>query len=192
MRNYWSKVATYLTMLFGAACVEPYTPPVISGNVDILVIDGFVDATAGEVTVKLSRAVQLTDPNGSAPVSEDPSNPIVVSLEDDQGNIVSLDKIEEGNYRRSALALDYARTYRLHVVVPPSEEYVSEFVEVKETPAMTVSWQAADDLKILIDTDDPTGKSRHFRWTFSETWEYTSTYYSAVLLRRRSTDVMRP
>src|SRR5688572_4056622 len=50
----------FLLVVLMASCVEPYNPPESNDqNIDILVVDGFIDATAGTATVVLTKALPL-------------------------------------------------------------------------------------------------------------------------------------
>jgi hypothetical protein len=166
--------------LMALSCVEPYAPPEISGNPDFLVVDGFLNATSSSCSVRLTRAVAISSDAGFAEVVEDPSNPIEVWLEDEQGSQLALSRISVGLYEGSSLPIDINRKYRLVVDVPPSEKYASDFVAVRITPAIDdIFFEATEEeVKIFLNTSDASGSSNHYRWTWDETWEYTTPYYS--------------
>ncbi|MEJ0031026.1 MAG: hypothetical protein WDO15_11895 [Bacteroidota bacterium] len=46
-------------------CLDPYAPPASSGNLNALVVDGYIDAD-GSARVKLSRSTSLDD-KGTSP-----------------------------------------------------------------------------------------------------------------------------
>jgi hypothetical protein len=178
-------LAWMTALCMSVSCVEPYSVNVGGTDPNYLVVDGFLNASENKVSVRLTRAVALSNEAGFAPVNDDPANPIVVNLEDESGNVYPLSRLEGqvGEYEASAIPLNADVRYRVHVTIPPSEEYASEYVEIKQTPAIEkVFFDPADKLRILIDTSDPTSQSKYYRWTYSETWEYTSPYNSTLKL----------
>jgi hypothetical protein len=171
-------------LLAGVSCVEPYEPPEISGNPNFLVVDGFINGTENSATVILSRAVSLTSEESFAPIIENPGNPIQVSIVGENGNIYNLNKTGDGHYFSTGLPLDPGVKYRLKIVISSNEQYTSDYVEIKQTPEIEeVFYKVEEDaVKILLNTSDDTGNSKFYRWTYEETFEYTSPYYSAVII----------
>jgi hypothetical protein len=165
------------------SCVEPYSPPEISGNVNILVIDGFINATDNTCHVRLTRAVPISSKVGFAEVEEGTS-PIQVILEDDQGFTIQLARTDLGVYDAPGLFVYEERKYRLRVKVPPAEEYVSDFIEIKETPPIEDVFfnVKPEEVAIMVNTSDPSGQNKYYRYSWIETWEYTSLYNSSYKL----------
>ena len=168
-------------------CIEPYSPPELETNPNVLVVDGFLDGTKGMCVVSISRTQKL----GS---TEQPSVEInaQVTLEEKDGSSVALTDQFNGQYSIGGLTVSSSKEYRIRIRTNDGEEYISDYTELKNTPAIdSVTWEAAEDgVQIHATTHDPTNNSRYYQWTFVETWQYTSAYYSnmvfdngAVLLR---------
>lgn len=168
------KFFTCLVFVFTMGCVESYEPPVVKDAPKYLVVDGFLDATEGRLRVTLSRTIALAD-NQKAPMERDAN----VTLEDKSGNTFSIPEVNDGYYERSDLDIAVGEEYRLHIGTK-GKEFVSKFEEVKQTPPIeTIFWEMdRDGFSIKINTQDPTGNSKYYRWTYSETFEYTSVYSS--------------
>jgi hypothetical protein len=184
LRTRYITKAILLTIIAVTSCVEPYDPPETNSNPDFLVIDSFLNATDNSCRVRLTRAVPLNSEVGFAEVDEDAFNPIAVTLEDEQGNSYSIPHTGTGLFEAFGLPIDKQKKYRLVVNVPPAENYVSDFVEVRQTPPIEKLFFDYNDegVRILVNTQDAFGTGKYFRWTFTETFEYTSPYASGYML----------
>ncbi len=163
---------------FITGCVEPYAPPIIESNTNYLVVDGFVNSTDGTATVKLSRAIPLSSTDSPPPEAN-----ATIFVEDDKGNRTTLQGDATGNYTGSGIPIDMGSKYRLRIRTFDTKEYLSDYIELKESPPI-------DDLKfiprdnsisIVVSTHDDTGDSRYYQWSYDETWEYTAVYMSGLI-----------
>ncbi len=170
------------------SCVEPYDPPIKSESVNMLVVDGFLNTSDNYATVRLSRAVPL---NSDMPVSEEVN--ATVNIEDENGSTFPLNNIGLGIYFADNLGLDQSKKHRVHIYSLGGVEYVSDYVGVTNTPPIdSVVWKPTrGGLSIYVNTHDPAGQSRYYDWTFDETWEYTSSFYSTYKIVDREA-VPRP
>lgn len=166
-------------LLLVLSCVEPYEPSSIANAPHMLVVDGFFDASVGEVNVKLSRTISLTD--NEVPPRETGAT---VALEDNDGGSVPLVEVVEGEYKATGITADLNRTYRLRVAIA-GDVYLSDFVPVNVSPPIeSIDFTTGSgELAISVSTSDPTGKQKYFRWTFSETFQYQVTYQSSWILQ---------
>jgi hypothetical protein len=168
---------------FITGCVEPYAPPVIDSDTNYLVVDGFVNSTDGTATVKLSRAIPLSSTD-----SPPPETNATIFVEDDKGNRTALQGGQAGNYTGSGIPIDMGSKYRLRIRTFDTKEYLSDYIELKESPPI-------DDLKfipgdnsisIVVSTHDDSGNSRYYQWSYDETWEYTAVYMSGLIYENDS------
>src|SRR5690242_13902637 len=123
-----------LALLSG--CIEPYPAPVTDGEVNYLVVDGSLNSSAGSIQVKLSHAVPLA--------STEPPPPELMaqlSVEDSDGNTYPLIEKGGGLYEQLGLTIDIAKEYRLHIKTAANQEYRSDFIVAKQTPAIdSITW----------------------------------------------------
>ena len=164
-------------LLLATACTDPYLPEALQAPPSYLVVDGFLNAR-GSTTIKLSRtyAVGAKTP---PPVEVRAS----VYLEQEGGPATLLREAPAGTYTSpTALALDAARRYRLHLTTLGGKEYASDFVPVKITPPIdNLSWQAdSTGLRIRLNARDPSNATRFYRWDYVETWEINPIYMPQV------------
>jgi len=160
------------TALLFSSCLEPYAPPVVNGNVDILVVDGFLNMSTATASVRLSHALPL-DSAGTPAVETNAT----VQLEEGNGPTIALANNADGTYIATGLSIDPSKKYRLHVLVG-GKEYYSDYVDALQTPDIdSVTWRASDkDVTIYVNTHDATGKTKYYLWTYVETYEYAAPY----------------
>ncbi|HMG93232.1 MAG TPA: DUF4249 domain-containing protein [Chryseolinea sp.] len=174
-RNKLIKLLNTGLIIAVTACVEPYYAPHVAGDLSILVVDGFVNASDGSITVRLSHTAKLTNEAGF-PAEKD----AVVSVKSDAGDYFNLVEQDSGRYGADGLTIDPLLKYQLYINTSGGEEYISDFISITETPPIdTLSWrQRKDGLDILASTHDVAGNSRYYRWDYVETWEYHAPYLS--------------
>lgn len=170
--------------LLGVAisCIEPYNPPPITETVDILVVDGFLNSADSSAVVKLSKATALTDSDGPPPERN-----AFVRVEDETGNLFLLGESGNGIYSLEKMNLNPSLKYRLVITTSNDEEYISDFIELKISPAIdSITWGKStqnESLAIYVNTHDASNNTKYYQWTFEETWEYTAGYFSSFEIK---------
>jgi len=137
-------------------------------------------------SILLSRTTDLDDP-----AQIRPENNAVVTVEGKDNTIQSL--ISQGNgYYNGTLNLTLNQEYRLRIK-NSGKEYLSDYVRTISNPPLdTITWkQDAEGVQIYVNTNDPTGAAKYFRWDYVETWELRSYFYSDYIfannvIRRRN------
>ncbi len=158
-----------------SACVEPYYAPDMAGDLNILVVDGFVSASDGSATVRLAHTTKLSNEEGF-PAEKG----AVVTVRSEAGDYFNLFEQDSGRYVADGLTINPLTKYQLYISTSDGTEYLSDLTTITETPAIdTLSWrQRADGLEVLASTHDVTGNSRYYRWDYVETWEYHAPFLS--------------
>jgi hypothetical protein len=168
---------SFLWLLTG--CIETYYPPPGAGQGGQLVIDGFIDATHKSATVKLSRsialgeAVQMPRESKASVIIKSSSGAEYTLLED--GDID-----HTGTYAAADLVLNPADKYQLHVVTESGEAYSSDEILLHDSPSLdSISWlPETTGVRFYVSAHDPDNKTRYYRWTFVETFQYNTQYVS--------------
>lgn len=155
------------------ACVEPYNPGVSSVELNYLVVEASLDAN-GNAAVKLSRTRPLYSGMDNPPVEH-----AMVRIESTDGTSFLLDRYPGGLYQKT-FPIDIGQNFRVNIEISPEEIYYSDYVPVVITPPIdSLYWRpATNEIKIYVDTHDPTNKSRYYKWDVFETFEYRSAYRS--------------
>ena len=163
-----------VTVLF--SCIEHYNPPALDEIVDLLVVDGFIDASDNSAYVRLSKATALNENNAGIPETN-----ATVAIEDDQGNSFILNENATGGYYTLLnKQFSFSDRYRVVIDTRNSKHYYSDFIELTHTPAIdSVNWKPGFQhrgVDIHVNTHDDTNSTHYYQWTFDETWEYIASY----------------
>lgn len=151
-------------------CKKPYNPPAVQVDHKFLVIDGtLLNSVDSPSVFTLSRTVRLTD----STTASFPEPGATVSVESNTGEIFAFTELPGGIYKSNPLLLNSANKYRLKIVTSSGNQYLSDFVEERQAPAIdSISWQQQNDVTIYVNTHDPLNGTTYYRWDFVETWQY--------------------
>ena len=177
------KVVWIVILLMG--CIEPYFPPEIKPTHALLVIDGHIDVT-GKSNIKLTRTQNLND-NGEA----EKVTGATVLLENENGITYPLVEESNGIYSLPALTIEPVK-HRLVVKTSNKKEYVSDFIEIKNSPPIdSVSWELDSELgvEISVSTHNTDGGTGYYRWKYEETWVYSATYWSSYVYNNNTKEI---
>ncbi|MCC3159118.1 DUF4249 domain-containing protein [Hymenobacter sp. 15J16-1T3B] len=162
-----------------AGCVEPYEPKVAASDTNLLVVDGYINPT-GVTSIRLSRTAALSSTTLPA------EKRARVFIEEEEGTRYPLtETTTAGTYASAALQLPAGRRVRLRLTTAANRDYASDFTPVQRTPDIdSVSWRVAnDELRVFVNTHNTDDAARHYRWSYDETWEFTSRYPSLLTIR---------
>lgn len=188
MKSFQRYCGVWLAVFIAGACIEPYDPPVDDRDVNFLVVDGFINATDGTASVKLTRTLPVASKE-TIPAESGAH----VSIEDEQGVTSLLTETETGVYTGWIADISFDTRYRLIIRTRDSNEYASDLISLQETPPIdSISYSAVTDgLEFAVSTHDVTRQSRYFRWKFWETYEYHSSFNSSFMFSGKDV-VIRP
>lgn len=158
-------------------CVEPYFPEVATEVESILVVEGLLNSSNNSAKVKLSRATTLYSEETS-PIEENAQ----VFIEEETGNTYALSKPNDGTfYEGNGIPIDHKKKYRLYIKTTDGKEYRSDYIQPKPAPTLdSVVWRPSQDgVTIAVNSHDPAAATHYYQWSYTETWGYTSAYYSS-------------
>lgn len=157
-----------------SGCLDPYEPPVSKETADFLVVDGYINATEGIATVKLSRGVSLSD-DDSAPVVSD----AIVKVTGSDGVVRVLPVVAPGRYELTSF-FPFEHTYTLSVKLQSGQSYVSDEITLQRNfPIENLRWEADEEnLKFYTSVSAPGKETYYFRYEYEETYEYRSVFQS--------------
>jgi len=174
--NFRSADSIIISMVVAlSGCLEPYAPPTPTEDVDMLVIDGFLNSGDGSASVRLTRASELSSQEETQTVSS-----ADVYVRTKSGKEYKLPEQEPGRYSVQGLVLDPSENYQLSVRTIDNQEIQSDYVQIRPTPAIdSIVWRADEEgVDIYVNAHDASGNTRYYRWDFTETWEYDATVSS--------------
>ncbi len=176
-------VATILTLIGWYGCKEKYRPEIKDNNVKYLVIEGLINTGADSTIFTLSRTFKL---DNKAVVAFEKG--AIVNVESETGATYVLPElVKAGSYGRPSLNLDPTKKHRLRIRTKDNREYLSDFVESRKAPPIdTLKFDSKNNgLNIYADTHDPSGKSKYYRYSYIETWEYRAELLSYFKVENR-------
>ncbi|TPE39579.1 DUF4249 domain-containing protein [Pontibacter mangrovi] len=164
----------WLMALLLNGCIEPYAPEVLEAPNSYLVVNGFINAN-GPTNVQLLRTQNLNEE-----VPPPAETGATVSIEAENGENYRLSETEAGYYTVGNLGLSPANKYRLYIKTSDGEEYLSEFVAVKQTPEVgAVTWKPIDEeVQLYVSAQDPENDTRYYRWEYESTWQFRSALFT--------------
>ncbi|MBX2901073.1 MAG: DUF4249 domain-containing protein [Cyclobacteriaceae bacterium] len=172
------KRGLFLLAISILGCVDPYNPKEITESESILVVDGFVN-TSGPSKITLSRSQNLN--NSSQTIYEIGAE---VYIEDQLGNKISFLGDNFGNYTLASQPFT-SSAYRLKIRLSNQKEYVSDFVPKLVSPQIAeITWGLTETSDVELKVSTGGGQANEpgfYRWTFDETWEYLTPYYSSLI-----------
>lgn len=176
-------------ILASAGCITQFIPETEETQ-SLLVVEGLITDQPGINTVKLSRS----QPIGSYAKPE-PVTGCKVRIEDDDNNIYILHESEPGTYLTDPAIFQgiIGRKYTLDIEARNASGKLSSYrslpMEMKPVPPIDSVYyekqiiNSNDDYgapyegcQVYLNTIDPEGLCKYYRWDFNETWEFRLPY----------------
>jgi len=169
-------------------CRKQIHNQVIAAATNYLVVSGNI--TPGDTTViNLSRMLSVNDSARSKPERN-----ATVTIEGSQGGSYPLTSKNNGDYVTAPLNLSAAQNYRIKITTGDGKQYVSDFVPVKNAPAIdTVDYVVNNDgVKINVNTHDSNNNTHYYRWDYTETYIIHSAFESHYMEVNHNDVAIRP
>ncbi len=173
-----------LTGIFAAliglqACIDTFSPPEVNSDEGYLVVDGFLNLSNDTSVIALRHSQNI---NAEVlPLTETKAH---LKVETESGESFAFTEISGGKYILPPQSLSFNTKYRLDILTKDGRHYQSAFVQAVATPEIDSIGTKVDEdraaMVFSVNTHDNTGKTRFYRWTFEETYEYNSSLYSAL------------
>ncbi|GAB3240009.1 DUF4249 domain-containing protein [Hymenobacter seoulensis] len=177
----------WFLLLLLSSCVQEYLPEVIDAANNYLVVDGFINGN-GTTTIQLARSVKLSE-KSSYPAETNAA----VFIENQAGRRYPLQEVKQGIYTSPSQELPSGQNYRVHIRTRQGRDYASDYVLLKQTPAIdqVEGRLQPDGVQIYLSAHDESNQTQYYRWRYEETWEFTSAYESRYRYIGNNTVVRR-
>lgn len=172
-------------LALSAGCITQFIPDTDETE-ELLVVEGVITDEPGvNNTVRLSKSQPLGSFNAYEPVPG-----CLVRIEDDRGNIYTMHETIPGTYSTWPWEFqgEVGRTYTLHIDAGNTFDtrytYMSMPMEMKPVPPIDTiyyekqvmpgsegSSHPEEGCQVYLNTLDPEGSCKYYRWDFTETWE---------------------
>ncbi len=177
------KLYTLIFVLIACAgCKKQLTITPSDKVTSYLVVDGNI-SSGDSTTITLSRTVNLDSNSRSKPELG-----ATVTVEGSAGTSYELKDKNNGTYVSAPLNLSATEKYRLKITTSNGGRYASDFVPVKNSPAIDdiIYTPKSDGLQIGVDTHDASNNSKYYRWEFTETYQIQSAFESLYIVVQNS------
>ncbi|MBS1609606.1 MAG: DUF4249 domain-containing protein [Bacteroidetes bacterium] len=166
-------------IVFFFSCKEKYVPSVANSNLNYLTVDGFLNNSSDSAFIRLSRTRNL-----DSSLLNSGENGAELTIEDSSGNAIYYFRQlnNNGMYTLPGMNLNVNNKYKLRIKTVSGGEYLTDEIPVLRTPPIdSISWKKSDKgVTIYTNTHDPLNNTKYYRWNYTETWQYHSTYISRL------------
>jgi hypothetical protein len=182
-------------LIMAYSCRKPYLPAIVAANNNYLVVEGVLNSGTDSTFVKLTRTVKLADS-----ASYTPELNATVTVQGNNNTSYPLQSLGGGLYAAPALGLSTNIQYRLTIQTSNGEQYLSDYVQAKDTPDIdSISFVGnPGGIQFYVNSHDPNNNTKYYRWDFEATYGYISFFQSYFkvgsdgypLLRKDSSDMI--
>ncbi len=186
-------IIALLFFLIISGCITQFIPET-DENQDLLVVEGLITNRPEVNTIKLSRSMPLGNKTTLKPLKG-----CTVSITDDQGNTYLLtESSAAGTYQtdtsvfRGVVGRKYTLDVKTNNATTTHYSYQSMPMEMRDVPPIDSLYYEKLTLKeateysgpregcqIYLNTHDPEGICKYFRWEYIETWKFQLPYMTA-------------
>jgi hypothetical protein len=178
MRSFVQKVFLG-SLLLMACCIDPVEIKSVTYD-ELLIVEGYLSGDTKHHKILLSTTSRI---NERKVIAEEGAS---VTIQENNGGIITLTENEPGAYYTPIYAGAPGKTYQLFIETKDGKKYTSSEVKFKATPEIKDIYaeyfndRGYDDngVAIYLDTEDPSGLTRFYRWEFEETYEIKTPFPS--------------
>lgn len=177
MKKYYFLVLVFSTLVI--SCTEPFNIETKFFK-DALIVEATITNELKHQEIKLSKSYNLEE---DTPIYE--SNAMVEVIEND-ATTFTFSETKSGTYiSDNQFQAKSGKTYQLKIRTSSGKSYESE--KMLLTPSTQINdlyvtkelnLDGKEEIRFNINTYDPTGKSRYYRYTYEETYKISSPYWS--------------
>jgi len=162
-----------------SSCIEEFIPETITFE-DFLVVEATITDELKFQEIRLSRTFPFEGQSTSESLAD-------ISIIDDTQNIYLFNETEPGKYVSSIMFnIEPNKTYTLHIITKDNKSYTSSSVKLPSNTAQltdvsyvkTTNSEGEEGIDIVVDSFDPLGDSKYYRYEFEETYKIIAPLWS--------------
>jgi hypothetical protein len=174
---------TYICIaLILQSCIYEFHPKALSSE-NFLVIYGMVTTENGphEITILKTNTIGSTD--------ADSVSGAIVSISDNNGNIIPLTEFSSGRYHTpKTFAGQIGTKYKLNIELQEGKQYQSDYVELIDVPGIselradhiikeaTATTASVEGYQFYLNTEPGNSGHTYIKWEIKEDWEFHLLY----------------
>jgi hypothetical protein len=170
--------------LFLFSCKEEFNPRLNDTDINLLVVEGYIDINSDESIIKLSRTQPLQSFQPFVPEKD-----AILTLRDERGNSWKFEETQGGNYK-ARLNLPINQNYRLLIKLKNGSEYESDPMLPIITPEIEDLGFIRDEngVEIFVSTKG-NDQAQFFLWDYEEHWIFRPGVQTPFKYNPASSDV---
>lgn len=183
MKRLLDIVSIFVLLLLGG-CISQFVPQTKESK-EMLVVEGLITDKPDASRIRISQSIPLGERSSANPVSG-----CIVTVSDNNGSQVSFTETEPGVYTGpSGFYGRIGRQYTMEIGANAATghlSYKSYPVEMQPVPPidsiyyekvnLNEGFYEREGCQLFLDTDDPTGRCKYYRWEYTETWQIEIPY----------------
>jgi hypothetical protein len=179
-------IVIVFVFLLSQACVEPFDLLNVRYN-NTLVVEGHISNLNKPQQIKLSRTAAINERVFLAETGAE------VTVESASGESMQFLEVKPGIYESSSFAGVVNEAYTLSITTTNGRKYKSSQVVLKDGPPIDKIYAEfvttpERGINIAVNTEDPSGKTRNYRWEYVETYEIQTPYPSNYVVLPGATE----
>ncbi|MGM0944865.1 MAG: DUF4249 domain-containing protein [Bacteroidota bacterium] len=166
----------FLNLLAFGACREPFEPEIDEVDLDVLVVEGYLDSDGSRSLISLS----YTRPIQANSMQLSPVEGATLYLESSTGDRYPLSDIGGGSYQFEENISEQDQ-YKLRIFLPNGNSYTSDDMTPIITPdIIDVGFERNEEGVEIFLTTKGDQNADDFLWTYEETWAFRPPFPSQV------------
>ncbi|NVJ87646.1 MAG: DUF4249 domain-containing protein [Algoriphagus sp.] len=156
------------------SCREPFEPEINPVDLNVLVVEGYLDTegTASQLSLSFTQPIQGQNQSSSLVEGAD------IYLESLSGEQFSFSELGQGVYEFQ-YDVSESGTYRLHIILRDGSSYTSEELQPLITPdIIDVGFEKNEGGVEIFLTTQGDENADDFLWTYEETWAFRPPFIS--------------
>jgi hypothetical protein len=144
-------------LCIGISCEEVFIPKIDKTQKEFLVVDGKISNIGDFVQIRLTKAIGFNDDEQTYDMSENAEKGAIVTISDDDGNIVTLQEMDNGYYKADNYHGHVGHTYILKIKTQDGNEYESEPETIRpQSDKVSLTIEHGDKEVLVITTNGTT------------------------------------
>lgn len=170
-------ISALIGIILATSCTEPYALQTRNFE-NAIVIEASITNEMKQHAIKISRTYRFEQDGPTFETGAD------VYIEDDMGTTIDFEQQDTMYVAQNAFLPDPARSYTLHITTSDGKSYSSTpekqtaVTSIESLTPITSNIGTQPGVKICVNSNDPTGNSKYYRYEYEEAGRFQTPLYS--------------